>query len=177
MAELSPNPNLSHYRIVSRIGADGMGEVAGVSYGIYKLTTKREKSIISFQSAIWTVPVNAGHRARLYQTNLYFGSPAISPDGKQIACYDKADPNAPPQIFIVRIDGGPPTKTFAVESNVRDSCVRWTPDGRGSVYFLTRAGVSNLWMQPINGGAPKQLTNFTNDLISSFATSLATENR
>ena len=27
MAELSPNVNLSHYRIVSKIGAGGMGEV------------------------------------------------------------------------------------------------------------------------------------------------------
>jgi hypothetical protein len=28
--------------------------------------------------------------------------------------------------------------------------------------------VSNLWSQPLDGGAPKQLTNFTSDLIFDF---------
>ena len=33
---------------------------------------------------------------------------------------------------------------------------------------VTCGGVSNLWAQPIDGGAPKQLTDFKNDLIFAF---------
>ena len=42
------------------------------------------------------------------------------------------------------------------------------PDGRSLAYIVTRDGVSNIWSMPIAGGAPKQLTNFTNDQIANF---------
>jgi Tol biopolymer transport system component len=46
--------------------------------------------------------------------------------------------------------------------------LRWTADNRAIIYVLTRNGVSNLWAQPLDGSAPKQLTNFTSDLIFAF---------
>ncbi len=46
--------------------------------------------------------------------------------------------------------------------------VRWTPDGRGIAYIATRGGVSNIWSQPLDGGSPKQLTDFKTDRIFSF---------
>ena len=36
----------------------------------------------------------------------------------------------------------------------------WTPDGRGVTYIDRNAGYQNLWLQPINGGAPKQITTY-----------------
>ena len=41
-------------------------------------------------------------------------------------------------------------------------------DGRALTYVETRDGVSNIWGQPIEGGPPKQLTDFKSDLIFSF---------
>ena len=38
-----------------------------------------------------------------------------------------------------------------------DASVSWTPDGRGVAY----AKDGNLWVQPLSGGAPRQLTRFT----------------
>ena len=35
--------------------------------------------------------------------------------------------------------------------------VAWTPDGRGVAY----ASDGNIWVQPLGGGAPRQLTRFT----------------
>ena len=46
--------------------------------------------------------------------------------------------------------------------------MRWTPDGRGVSFVATRDGVSNVWRQPLDGGALKQLTNFTSDQIFWF---------
>ncbi len=37
---------------------------------------------------------------------------------------------------------------------------KWTPDGRGITYIDERGGVPNLWLQPVDGGAAKQLTDF-----------------
>ena len=42
-------------------------------------------------------------------------------------------------------------------------------DGHSLIYINTQNGVSNLWSQPLDGGAPKQITDFKSDLIYRFA--------
>ena len=46
----------------------------------------------------------------------------------------------------------------------------FTPDGRALVYPVREAGVDNLWLQPLDGGASaaKRITNFTTDLIDAY---------
>ena len=46
---------------------------------------------------------------------------------------------------------------------------RWSSDGRSVVYIRTERDVSNLWAQPLDGRAPRQLTRFDRDRIFSFA--------
>ncbi len=58
-------------------------------------------------------------------------------------------------------------KTFDVPGGIRD--LRWSPDGKGLQFLLTRNGATNLWEQPLAGGEPKQLTGFTSGLIFDFA--------
>jgi serine/threonine protein kinase len=41
--------------------------------------------------------------------------------------------------------------------------------GRALMYINTAGGVSNLWRQPLDGRAPKQITDFKSDLIYNFA--------
>jgi tricorn protease len=92
-------------------------------------------------------------------------SPAVSPDGKTIACYYwEETPEAQLGVAIVPIEGGAPVKKFTLPATV----VRWTPDGKGLTYIDSRGGVSNIWMQPIDGGQPVQLTDFKTDLIFTF---------
>jgi Tol biopolymer transport system component len=47
-------------------------------------------------------------------------------------------------------------------------CIKWLPDGKSVAYINNKAGVSNIWSQPIDGGSPKQLTNFTSDRVFWF---------
>jgi len=47
--------------------------------------------------------------------------------------------------------------------------VRWTPDGRGVAFVRTTSGVSNIWAQRLDGGEPKQLTDFRDQRIVNFA--------
>ncbi len=125
------------------------------------------ESWVKNRREIWKVPFNDGQPVQLNEKGAFY-FPSVSPDGQQLACYYHTDPNAPAKLSIAPVDGGQPTKTFAAELNIQDSYVRWTPNGRAIVYLLTRGGVSNLWAQPVDGSAPKQLTNFTNDLIFAF---------
>ena len=117
--------------------------------------------------AIWKVAVNGGQPVQLNEK--LATAPTVSPDGKLVACYCKDNPSAPFKVAVLPIEGGQPTKTFDVELNPRVlPWLRWTADGRAIVYVLTPGGVSNLWAQPLDGGQPKPLTNFTSDLIFSF---------
>jgi len=48
----------------------------------------------------------------------------------------------------------------------RDSVLIWTPDGKSLIYVDYASGVANLWSQSVEGGPPKQFTNFKeNDVI------------
>ena len=44
--------------------------------------------------------------------------------------------------------------------------IRWTPDGSNLTYALSRPEGTNLWIQPVAGGPPQQLTHFRDDVIS-----------
>lgn len=104
--------------------------------------------------------------------------PAISPDGRLIAYWYQEDaPASPWRIAIIPAEGGPPTKIFDVPpSAARRGFLsgfffraHWTPDGTAISYIDERDGVSNIWVQPINGGPARQLTDFSSNLIFDFA--------
>lgn len=95
---------------------------------------------------------------------------SASPDGKQIACGYRADLKSPWKLALFPFEGGMPRRTFEVPQSVDlPMGVRWTPDGRAVTYIDTRNGVPNLWSQPIAGGPPRQLTNWTSQQVSAFA--------
>jgi tricorn protease len=47
--------------------------------------------------------------------------------------------------------------------------IRWTADGRSLTYVDSQGGVSNIWIQSLAGGQPKQLTDFKDQQIYGFA--------
>jgi Tol biopolymer transport system component len=73
---------------------------------------------------------------------------------------------------VLHFDGGATFNVFEVAPTVQvqwDTPLRWSLDGRLLTYVDHRGGVDNLWGQPVAGGAPKQLTNFEDSKIFSFA--------
>lgn len=74
-------------------------------------------------------------------------------------------------ISIMPFAGGQPLKTFDVTSDSRPNS-RWTSDDSAIVYNLTHggmlSGVTNLWIQPLDGSPPQQLTNFVSETFFSF---------
>jgi eukaryotic-like serine/threonine-protein kinase len=113
---------------------------------------------------LWKMPIDGGEAVQL-TTNLSVW-PKVSPDGKFIACqYHDEQPNSLPKIAILPIEGGQPVKSFSIQQ----SQVTWSNDGKGILYVDRKGGVSNIWLQPIDGGAARQLTQFQSDNIFSFA--------
>jgi Tol biopolymer transport system component len=117
--------------------------------------------------SIWKVSIDGGGPVQI--THKYSLAPAISPDGKLIACYYLDERTVTIKIALIPFEGGEAVKIF--ESQPVDSGtypVRWTHDGRALTYIVNRGGVSNIWMQPLDGSPPTQLTDFKSDRIFSF---------
>ncbi|MFN2502622.1 MAG: TolB family protein, partial [Pyrinomonadaceae bacterium] len=70
---------------------------------------------------------------------------------------------------IISFVGGDPVKLLDIPQSFNALAgLRWTPDGRAVTYIDTINGVSNIWSLPLDGGAPKQLTDFQTDQIFWF---------
>ena len=59
-------------------------------------------------------------------------------------------------------------KIFVLPLNT-EAIFRWSPDSRSLIFAKTAGGVSNLWQQPVDSGAPKQITDFKSEQIWNFA--------
>jgi len=66
---------------------------------------------------------------------------------------------------IVPLAGGPPQTDMRFGASGR---IRFTPAGDGLLYERSLDGADNLYMQPLAGGAPKQLTHFRTGEIGTF---------
>ena len=131
--------------------------------------------------------VNATERPRIWRAtadgsgaapliDLFTFLTQVSPDGKFLACaYNDAHNatvlNLHLKLGVFPAEGGPPSKTIPMPTGTMDHAesgqFRWAPDGKSLIYVQTAAGASNLWLQSLAGGSPKQVTNFT-DLIFDF---------
>ena len=120
---------------------------------------------------LWRVSIDGGAPQEL--TDKYTAGATLSPDGKSLAClYREEQPNSPLKLAILPFAGGELTRVFDASLPAEEVSLvpppRWTPDGLALTYVVTSAGVSNIWLQPIDGGAPRQLTTFNADRIFSF---------
>jgi len=121
---------------------------------------------------IWRVSIEGGAPQQLI--NAYATAPAMSPDGKSIACFYRDEQvNSRVKLALFSIEGGQPVRTFDVAGLPADSAILtpldWASDNRAISYVVTSGGVSNLWTQPISGDPAKQFTNFKADRIFAFA--------
>jgi Tol biopolymer transport system component/DNA-binding winged helix-turn-helix (wHTH) protein len=123
--------------------------------------------------ALWKVPAEGGAAVRLTYGGGYPLAPSISPDGRRVAYYRTANNAGKPQVAIVSIDGGDIEQAFEVPEqapqNFWRTVLRWTPDGRALDFPVLREGVSNIWRQPLDGGAAVKVTNFSDQRIFNFA--------
>lgn len=90
--------------------------------------------------------------------------PAVSPDGVFVA-YGRTDgqgASAKSKFVVQKLEGGAPIQEIDAPANF--SGLGWTPDGHALTYVYNTTGNStNVYMQPLAGGAPVQLTHFDSE--------------
>ena len=104
------------------------------------------------------VPIEGGEPVQVTDSNTAYL--AISPDGKHIAYFYTGESSGLYKIAVIPFDGGQPDKVFDIANLDPFPYIRWFPDGKSITYSASRNGVSNIWMQSLAGGDPKQLTDF-----------------
>ena len=116
-------------------------------------------------AAVWKVPIDGGVPVRL--TDRPASWPFVSPDGKSFVCTYGEGPYPSSGLAVIPIEGGEPVRTYEVSPTFHANTV-WLPDNRGVAYLDSRSGTTNVWMQPLSGGKPVQLTDFASDPVTAF---------
>lgn len=119
----------------------------------------------SLTSDLRKVPIDGGDSVRLTDKPVTW--PTVSTTDGMIAGLYVREQNSPQRLVVFPPEAGAAIKTFDIPPGLL-SYLRWTLNGRSILYVITRAETSSLWSQPVDGGAPKQLTDFKPEQIFSL---------
>jgi eukaryotic-like serine/threonine-protein kinase len=129
-------------------------------------------SLDGAKPTLWKVSIDGGQAVKL--TEHVATTSAVSPDGRSIAFTypESADPRAAPnRIAVIPFEGGDPVKTLTLPlgGTVLTAIHWWSNDSKSIFYTATTNNVTNIWSAPLDGGPPKQVTQFKDMLITGFA--------
>ncbi len=154
------------------IDGSDLKQLTGGSGEFYPQFTPDNRWIVYQQGGIepvlWKMPASGGESVELTTTRA--SQPAISPDGKLIA-YHYLDPEiegSRRSIGIGSVESGDRLKRFDFPSTVIWRLVRWTPDGRSVAFANTLDGVTDIWLQPIDGRPAKQYSSLRAENVFAF---------
>ncbi len=114
------------------------------------------------------MPIGGGEPTVI--TNTTASRPSLSPDGKFAAYHylDSTFERSRWGIGISSLEDGTRIKRFDFPPTVVERLVKWTRDGKSIAFLNSPNGVPNIWLQPLDGGAAKPLTDFPSESIISF---------
>lgn len=120
-------------------------------------------------NSIRKIPAAGGSPVKLFHESALY--PVVSPDGLTLAFFASARPDSGRwELRVADLKSPNLVRSLPLpETAVPFSGLTWGPDARGLTYVSTRSGSANLWLQPLNGGQPRQLTDFKDAEILSFA--------
>jgi Tol biopolymer transport system component/DNA-binding winged helix-turn-helix (wHTH) protein len=157
-----------------RVDSDGgnLRQLTGGDGEFYPHCTPDSQWVVyqrgEYDPTLWKVPTDGGEPVQVTESRA--SRPAVSPDGELIAYY-YLDPDLSKLawgIGIVSSKGGQRLKRFNFPPTVAHRFVRWSPDGQSIAYPNSPGGVSDIWLQPLDGSPPKQLTGFKAERILAF---------
>jgi len=111
---------------------------------------------------LFRVPIDGGESTRL--SDLDARTPAVSADGQSLAFVSLGDKNEAAIVLCELPSCALPKRLSApgLKTSGEAGRIRWSPDGRGIAYVRNERQ-PNLWIQPLDGTAPSQLSTFPDD--------------
>jgi serine/threonine protein kinase len=99
--------------------------------------------------------------------NFSLGAYALAPDGKNVASLEVRELD---HKLMLRMDSTEAHRMVYhdIDQRALPDGLAFSPDGKAVVYMVREKGVDNLWSQPLDGSAGKQLTHFTKQKIIRF---------
>ena len=111
---------------------------------------------------LWRAPLNGSAPTQIVKMTVR--TPDLSPDGTSIA-FVALDPENRPMVVACRLPLCPPDSHIRLwpdgltVSDPEGGAVRWAPGG--GIAYVKQAPQPNIWIQPLNGAPPQQLTHFS----------------
>ncbi len=128
-------------------------------------------------NSIRKVSIDGGESVKLFDKSAL--CPTLSPDGGLLAFFTNDHPDSQTwHIEVYDLNSLAVVRRFQLPESTTpfnglrltpDNRLRWTTDGSGITYVSRADGTSNVWLQPLSGGAPRQLTYFKDANMPSFA--------
>ena len=78
------------------------------------------------------------------------------------------DPYPIYKIALLDLSGTQPPRLLDADERISSGGLSFSPDGKSMTYPIRESGVDNLWIQPIDGIAGRQITSFTSEQILGF---------
>jgi len=113
------------------------------------------------QSEVWVMNANGSNAVQITRNQVQESDAELSPDGSQVLFLSQANPKFETyynrKLFVSSAAGGS-SRVVMPDLPYEIDKASWSKDGK-SIYFLANAGVhSELFMVPVQGGKPEQLT-------------------
>jgi Tol biopolymer transport system component len=150
--------------------ADGEGRRAVQLFpdnSVWPIVTPDDRNVV-FGSAragrysLWMMPLEGGSATQIADVDAR--SPDVSRDGKSLGFVTLDDQNKLVLVFCDFPSCSNPRSLVPPAWSVGDAgfspVIRWAPDGSGLAYVNVEPQ-PNIWVQPLNGSPPRQLTHFT----------------
>jgi serine/threonine protein kinase/Tol biopolymer transport system component len=128
-------------------------------------------------NGIRKVSIDGGNAVKLFDKSAL--CPVLSPDGRLLAFFTNDQPDSQTwhvEVYdlgslalLKRFELPEATTPFNGLRLTPDNRLRWVPDGSGLAYVSCADGTPNVWLQPLAGGTPRQLTYFKDAKMPSFA--------
>jgi Tol biopolymer transport system component len=123
-------------------------------------------------ATLFKMPTAGGDPVELHAVRS--SNPRISPEGARVAVHAFHEDTGEWTLDVLSLETGELLYTVGVPISTRGitgelSPIDWSSDGKSVVYVEQVGGTGNLWVQPIDGSPPHQLTHFDSDTIDSFS--------
>jgi serine/threonine protein kinase len=110
-------------------------------------------------------------RSADFQGFIVWSNVEMSTDGTSLAyvveVVNKETQGSVRKIALLNLESPAPPRLLDTNQRISGS-VQFTPDRKAIAYPIGESGVDNLWVQPLDGSAGHQITNFKSDEIGSF---------